>query len=164
MLENYSKTVLIEANTMVEMAKTDILPAIEAYTLDVAKTAEAKKALDAYLVCGYETKLVQKLSALTDRIAERDGVCVLVFSAQMEPMISAEATPGCVIHHISLRDLWRMAEALGDSTDVHITTFTMIGFRNDVYDAGKFAGRVPPSDDGTGHSMVTAQRLSLIHI
>ena len=47
MLENYSKTVLIEANTMVEMAKTDILPAIEAYTLDVAKTAEAKKALDA---------------------------------------------------------------------------------------------------------------------
>ena len=71
MLENYSKTVLIEANTMVEMAKTDILPAIEAYTLDVAKTAEAKKALDAYLVCGYETKLVQKLSALTDRIAER---------------------------------------------------------------------------------------------
>ena len=69
MLENYSKTVLIEANTMVEMAKTDILPAIEAYTLDVAKTAEAKKALDAYLVCGYETKLVQKLSALTDRIA-----------------------------------------------------------------------------------------------
>ena len=98
------------------------------------------------------------LEQLTDRIAERDGVCVLVFSAQMEPRISAEATPGCVIHHISLRDLWRMAEALGDSTDVHITTFTMIGFRNDVYDAGKFAGRVPPSDDGTGHSMVTAQR------
>ena len=71
MLENYCKAVLIEANTMVDMAKTDIIPAIEAYTLDISKTAAAKKALDAYLTCGYETKLVQKLSALTEQIAAR---------------------------------------------------------------------------------------------
>lgn len=69
MLENYCKTVLIEANTMANMAKTQIAPAIERYTGDVAKSALAKKALDASLVCSYETSLVKKLSALTDRIA-----------------------------------------------------------------------------------------------
>ena len=69
MLENYCKTVLIEANTMVDMAKTEIAPAVEAYTMDVAKAAAAKKAVDADLACAYESGLVKKLSVLTDRIA-----------------------------------------------------------------------------------------------
>ena len=43
MLDNYCKTVLIEANTMVDMAKTDILPAVEAYAYEVARTAAAKR-------------------------------------------------------------------------------------------------------------------------
>ncbi|MBQ7758813.1 glutamine synthetase III family protein [Anaerotignum sp.] len=69
-LENYSKTVIIEANTMVDMAKNEIIPAVEAYALELAKTAAAKKALDAGLACKYETDLVKKLSDLTDRMAE----------------------------------------------------------------------------------------------
>ena len=68
-LENYCKTIIIEANTMVDMAKIQIAPAIEAYACDVAKAASAKKALDAGLTCSYETGLVKKLSVLTDRIA-----------------------------------------------------------------------------------------------
>ena len=68
-LENYCKTVVIEANTMVDMAKTEIAPAVEAYAMEVAKTAAAKKAVDASLACSYEIGLVKKLSALTDRIA-----------------------------------------------------------------------------------------------
>ena len=68
-LENYCKTIVIEANTMVNMAKTQIAPAIEAYASDVAKAATAKKALDQALACSYETNIVRKLSALTDRIA-----------------------------------------------------------------------------------------------
>ena len=69
MLDNYCKTVMIEANTMVDMAKTQIAPAVETYAGDVAKNAARKKALDASLACGYECTLVQRLSALTDRIA-----------------------------------------------------------------------------------------------
>ena len=69
MLENYCKTIVIEANTMIDMAKTQIAPAVEAYTADVAKSASAKKALDSNLACTYETGLVRKLSTLTDRIA-----------------------------------------------------------------------------------------------
>ena len=68
MLENYCKTIVIEANTMIDMAKTQIAPAIEAYCADVAKAANAKKELDRALACSYETELVRKLSALTDRI------------------------------------------------------------------------------------------------
>ena len=49
MLENYCKTIIIEANTMVDMAKTQIAPAVEAYSADVAKAAAAKKALDSAL-------------------------------------------------------------------------------------------------------------------
>ena len=69
MLENYCKTVVIEANTMVDMAKTQIAPAVEAFTLEVAKTAAAKKALDPSIACGYESNLVKRLSALIDMIA-----------------------------------------------------------------------------------------------
>ena len=68
MLENYCKTVTIEANTMVEMAETQIAPAVSKFTASVAKGAQQKKALDPSIACGYETGLVKKLSDLTDRI------------------------------------------------------------------------------------------------
>ncbi|MDD6189035.1 MAG: glutamine synthetase III [Clostridiales bacterium] len=66
MLENYCKTVVIEANTMVDMAKTQIIPAVESYVAELAGTAAAKKALDPGIACDYETSLVKRLSALTD--------------------------------------------------------------------------------------------------
>ena len=71
MLENYCKTIVIEANTMVNMAKTQIVPAIEAYAADTAKASASKKTLDSTLVCGYETGVVRKLSALADLIASK---------------------------------------------------------------------------------------------
>ncbi|MCH5198287.1 MAG: glutamine synthetase III [Oscillospiraceae bacterium] len=71
MLENYCKSVIIEANTMVDMARTEITPAIEAYAADVAKAAAAKKAVSDALSCRYETGLVEKLSVLIDEIAQK---------------------------------------------------------------------------------------------
>ena len=69
MLENYCKTVTIEANTMVDMARTQIAPAVSDFAAHVAKSAQTKKAFDPSIICEYETGLVCKLSALTDRIA-----------------------------------------------------------------------------------------------
>lgn len=69
MLENYCKTVVIEANTMVDMARTEIASAVEAYTMELAKAVAAKKAIDETLACSYELGLVKKLSTLTERIA-----------------------------------------------------------------------------------------------
>ena len=59
MLENYCKTVCIEAQTMSDMARKQILPAVARYAADVARDAAGKKALDAGISCGYETKLVK---------------------------------------------------------------------------------------------------------
>lgn len=68
MLDNYCKTVAIEANTMVSMAKTQIAPAVNAYTLTLAQTSSAKKAVNPHLACSYENKLIDRLSGLTDAI------------------------------------------------------------------------------------------------
>ncbi len=68
MLENYCKTVIIEANTMVEMAKCSIAPAVEKFTASLAGNASLKKSLDSSIPCTYETSLVKKLSVLTDKI------------------------------------------------------------------------------------------------
>jgi glutamine synthetase len=71
MLENYCKTVTIEANTMISMARTLIAPSVEQFTADMARNASAKKAVDPSIACAYETGVIGKLSALTDRIAAR---------------------------------------------------------------------------------------------
>ena len=70
MLENYCKTVIIEARTMTDMARTMILPAVESCAADAAGAAAAKKALCAEISCRYETELVKKLSALSEQISD----------------------------------------------------------------------------------------------
>ena len=71
MLENYCKSVIIEAKTMTDMAKTMISPAVETFTADIAKAAGVKKAISADISCKYETELVIKLSLLLDEISEK---------------------------------------------------------------------------------------------
>ena len=73
MLENYCRTVVIEANTMINMVHKRIAPAITRFTADLAKEAAEKKALFADLPLKYETELVARLSALTDSIIEKSN-------------------------------------------------------------------------------------------
>ncbi len=56
---------------MVDIAKMQILPAIEKYVMDVSKAALAKKELDPSLECVYEIGVIRRLSVLTDSIAVR---------------------------------------------------------------------------------------------
>ena len=64
-LENYVRTVRIEALTMAEMARKEILPAMAAYAAALADGAAKKKAA-APAACGYESRLIGTLSGLTD--------------------------------------------------------------------------------------------------
>ncbi len=96
-LENYCKTIIIEANTMADMARTEILPAVQAFTCDTAKTAAAKKELVPGCPCQYETELVKKLSGLTDQIA--------VKAAELEEAVLDLANAG---------DIKREAELIRD--------------------------------------------------
>ena len=68
MLDNYRKTVNIEAQTMVDMVRKEILPAVEGYTAKLAGALAAKKAVVPTLTGKYETGLIEKLSGLIDRI------------------------------------------------------------------------------------------------
>ena len=70
MLENYCKSIIIEANTMINMIHKRIAPAITRFTADLARQASEKKALFPNLACSYETELVMRLSSLTDSITE----------------------------------------------------------------------------------------------
>lgn len=74
MLENYCKAVNIEALTMTDMTRKEILPAVEAYTAELASAAGAKKSIDSELSCAYEKRLINKLSMLADRIDSADEI------------------------------------------------------------------------------------------
>ena len=71
MLENYCRSVVIEANTMINMVHKRIAPAITRFTADLARQSADKKALFPELACSYEAELVIRLSALTDQITEK---------------------------------------------------------------------------------------------
>ena len=67
-LENYCKTVNIEGLTMVDMARKEILPAVETYLSDLSGTVAAKAAAVPGLACKYEKGIITKLSTLVDEI------------------------------------------------------------------------------------------------
>ena len=65
LLENYSKTINIEALTMVDMLKKDIMPAVSRYANTLSMAALNKKALSPDLNCEMEESLVKKISNLS---------------------------------------------------------------------------------------------------
>ena len=70
-LENYCKTVRIEALAMVDISRKEILPAVESYVSSLASAVGAKKAIDAELPWGYEKKQLRRLASLVDAIDDR---------------------------------------------------------------------------------------------
>ena len=73
LFENYSKILNIEALTMSDMIKKDIIPAVSAYTQKLAETALAKKAVSDRINVSVEQQLAEKLSELTYRLYESNG-------------------------------------------------------------------------------------------
>ena len=65
LLDNYSKVMNIEAETMLDMAQKEILPAVESYERELTETALAKKQLLPQAGRMVEERLVEKLSALS---------------------------------------------------------------------------------------------------
>ena len=65
LMENYSKVINIEALTMIDMARKQLLPAVITYTRVVCDALAAKKCLDLDLDVSAEAKLAQQLSSLS---------------------------------------------------------------------------------------------------
>ena len=104
-LENYCKTVNIEGLTMVDMARKEILPAVEAYLGDLSGTVAAKTAAVPGLACKYEKELISKLSKLTDEIGD-------AVSSLDTTLIRLKAVPDITDAAYVIRDvvLQKMAE------------------------------------------------------
>ena len=69
-LENYCKVISIEAHTMTEMVNKEIMPAIIAYTGEIAQAAGAKRALLPDLSMTCEISMIQRLTELLNRIQD----------------------------------------------------------------------------------------------
>jgi glutamine synthetase len=71
LMENYCKTINIEALTMLEMVKKEITPAVCSYIKELCDTATAKKALSSEINCELEKSIVSNLASLTGSLYER---------------------------------------------------------------------------------------------
>ena len=71
LLENYIKIINLEALTMLDMAKKDILPAVSAFTGKTCATIERKRAVSPDIKVDAELKLVTKLSDLLTEFSDR---------------------------------------------------------------------------------------------
>lgn len=93
MMENYSKTINIEALTMLEMLRKEIIPATYAYIRQVSETAAAARNLCPDLTCESEIKIVSRLSSLTSALyAKADRLEKAVQGAhQYEGMVTKQA-------------------------------------------------------------------------
>ena len=69
-MEHYSKIINIEALTMLEMARKQLLPAVNSYMSEVANTAASKLAVSKAISVRSETKTLQKLSADADAMSD----------------------------------------------------------------------------------------------
>ena len=136
MLENYCKTITIEANTMVDMAKTQIAPAIENYIGKLAKIVSDKKAIDTSLVFGYETDLIKKLSASVEKIlADAESLKTKIAGLSKAKSIIDESykiRDGVVPAMAKLRAVADEAESLTDRSYWPFPTYgdLLFGVRN----------------------------------
>ena len=91
-LEHYSKIINIEALTMLEMARKQLLPAVNAYMSEVANTAASKLAVSESISVRSETKTLEKLSMDADTMSDAiDALQDAVDAAKALPSESEKA-------------------------------------------------------------------------
>ena len=91
-MEHYSKIINIEALTMLEMARKQLLPAINAYMSEVANTAASKLAVSEAISVRSETKTLTRLSTDADAMSDAiDALQAAVDSAEAMTDESAKA-------------------------------------------------------------------------
>ncbi len=95
-MEHYSKILNIEALTMLEMARKQLMPAATAYMSDVATAAASKLAVSETISVKSETKLLEALSAHTDAMS--DGIDALQAAVDAAGAIECESDKACFFY------------------------------------------------------------------
>lgn len=101
------------------------------------------------------------LNTLIERVAEDNGLCVLIVDESMQTVYSADTAFSCIIHHLNHRDLRRMAQKL-ETDGQNFVFFPMQRTRSSGFDRQRFTFPVPlpMSDDGAEY-LVSIQRALL---
>ena len=95
-MEHYAKIINIEALTMLEMARKQLLPAVNSYMSEVANTAATKLAVSEALSVRSETKTLTKLS--TDADAMSDAIDVLQDVVDAAEALTSESEKAVAFH------------------------------------------------------------------
>ena len=115
-LEHYSKIINIEALTMLEMARKQLLPAVNAYMSEVANTAASKLAVSENLSVRSETKALTRLSADADAMS--DAVDELQAAVDAAKALSDESAKAVAFHDDVLPKMDALRAAADDAETI----------------------------------------------
>ena len=110
-VENYATVISIEAKTMIDMIRHDILPAVSRYAADLCARADSKKRMD--IPCAYETGTAKDVATITDGLMEQCRV--LASDLEKMPAGPEEAMRYC--HDTLIPDMDK-ARASADALEV----------------------------------------------
>ena len=115
-MEHYSKIINIEALTMLEMARKQLLPAVNAYMSEVANTAASKLAVSENLSVRSETKALTRLSADADAMS--DAVDELQTAVDAAKALSDESAKAVAFHDDVLPKMDALRAASDDAETI----------------------------------------------
>ena len=115
-MEHYSKIINIEALTMLEMARKQLLPAINAYMSEVANTAASKLAVSDAISVRSETKTLTRLS--TDADAMSDAIDALQAAVDTAEAMTDESAKAVSFHDDVLPKMDALRAAADDAETI----------------------------------------------
>ena len=115
-LEHYSKVINIEALTMLEMARKQLLPAVNSYMSELANTAASKLAVSENISVRSETKTLTKLSADADAMS--DAVDTLQDAVDASKALPTEAEKAVAFHDNVLPAMDALRAAADDAETI----------------------------------------------
>ena len=115
-LEHYSKVINIEALTMLEMARKQLLPAVNAYMSEVANTAASKLAVSESISVRSETKTLDRLSADADAMS--DAIDTLQDAVDAAKALPSESEKAVAFHDNVLPAMDALRAAADDAETV----------------------------------------------
>ena len=115
-MEHYSKIINIEALTMLEMARKQLLPAVNSYMSELANTAASKLAVSEKISVRSETKTLTKLSADADAMS--DAVDTLQDAVDASKALPTEAEKAVAFHDNVLPAMDALRAAADDAETI----------------------------------------------
>ena len=115
-MEHYSKIINIEALTMLEMARKQLLPAVNAYMSEVANTAASKLAVSESISVRSETKTLGRLSADADAMS--DAIDTLQDAVDAAKALPSESEKAVAFHDNVLPAMDALRAAADDAETV----------------------------------------------